>query len=181
MVTCSFFDFFFSLIVMCRVRVLWEPLKQLHSVMVLVPTVLKLFGTVCALMQCAVQWVQQKEGFGNGQHTPSSGWVLYYIATHRACCTSGLNQKLNQKSWNHLKAGRNHFVFIWLSSVWNSFSLLVKWLYETSSADCSPHDPLLQKPDHRTLQLISTSLLWRLLYSVLFELTPLFKARQNAM
>ena len=108
-------------------------------------------------MQCAVQWVQQKEGFGIGQHTPSSGWVLYYIATHRACCTSGLNQKLNQKSWNHLKAGRNHFVFIWLSSVWNSFSLLVKWLYETSSADCSPHDPLLQKPDHRTLQLIFTS------------------------
>ena len=68
------------------------------------------------------------------------------------------NQKLTQKSWNHLKAGRNHFVFISLSSVWNSFFLLVKWLYETSSADCSPHDPLLQKPDHRTLQLISTSL-----------------------
>ena len=119
----------------------------------------ELFGTVCAHMQCAVQWVQQKEGFGIGQHTPSSGWVLYYIATHRACCTSGLNQKLNQKNWNHLKAGRNHFVFISLSSVWNSFFLLVIWLQETSSADCSPHDPLLQKPDHRTLQLISTSLL----------------------
>ena len=67
--------------------------------------------------------------------------------------------KAEPKSWNHLKAGRNHFVFISLSSVWNSFFLLVKWLYETSSADCSPHDPLLQKPDHRTLQLISTSLI----------------------
>ena len=67
--------------------------------------------------------------------------------------------KAEPKSWNHLKEGRNHFVFISLSSVGNSFFLLVKWLYETSSADCSPHDPLLQKPDHRTLQLISTSLL----------------------
>ena len=64
-----------------------------------------LFGTVCAHMQCAVQWVQQKEGFGNGQHTPSSGWVLYYIATHRACCTSGLNQKQNQKAGTIWKQG----------------------------------------------------------------------------
>ena len=56
-------------------------------------------------MQCAVQWVQQKEGFGNGQHTPSSGWVLYYIATHRACCTSGLNQKQNLKTGTIWKQG----------------------------------------------------------------------------
>ena len=104
MVTCSFIDFFYSVIVMCRVRLLWEPLEQLHSVLVLVPTVRTLFGTACALMQCAVQWVQQKEGFGNGQHTPSSGWVLYYIATHRAC-TSGLNQKQNQKAGTIWKQG----------------------------------------------------------------------------
>ena len=128
MVACSFLDFFFSLIVMCRVRLLWEPLEQLHSVLVLVPTVRTLFGTACALMQCAVQWVQQKEEFGNGQHTPSSGWVLYYIATHRACCTSGLNQKQNQKAGTISQWEQNHFVFLHSVSV-GTIPLL--WLFRS--------------------------------------------------
>ena len=105
MVTCSFLDFFFSLIVMCRVRLLWVVREAIPSTLVWLWSGHELFGTVCAHMQCAVQWVQQKEGFGIGQHTPSSGWVLYYIATHRACCTSGLNQKQNLKAGTIWKQG----------------------------------------------------------------------------
>ena len=91
--------------VMCRVRLLWVVRKATPSSLVWLWSGYELFGTVCAHMQCAVQCVQQKNWFGNGQHTPSSGWVLYYIATHRACCTSGLNQKLNQKAGTIWKQG----------------------------------------------------------------------------